>query len=144
MNGVEWNTMEPIPSHTIQSSNFLSPPNWGVCNGMRLHHFNITCLPLFLYYRYFHLLLLYIIFFFCAFLLSLCIFMCVCVFAWVYYFLMEWSLINFYHANMFHLLSILHVYVVWFRKLNLLWLLLETIIVRFFFVLWYYTTIYHC
>jgi glycosyltransferase involved in cell wall biosynthesis len=63
MNGVEWNTMEHIPSHTIQSSNFLSPLNWGVCNGMRLHYFNITCLPLFLYYRYIFIFFSYTLFF---------------------------------------------------------------------------------
>ena len=91
--------------------------------------------PIFILSLYFHLLLLYIIFFLYIFSFTLYIFMCVYVFAWVYYFWMEWSLINFYHANMFYLLSILHVYVVWFRKFNLLWLLLETIIVGFF--LWY-------
>jgi hypothetical protein len=38
MNGVEWNTMEPIPSHTIQSFYFPSPPIWGVSNGMKLNN----------------------------------------------------------------------------------------------------------
>jgi hypothetical protein len=70
MNGVEWNPMEPISSHTINSFNFPLPPIWGVSNGMRFYNYNITTLPLFLFYYYYHFLFLSTPFFL-KFLLSL-------------------------------------------------------------------------
>jgi hypothetical protein len=52
MNGVEWNTMELIPSHTIQSFNFSYHPIWGVCNGMEHYNLNITNITLLLFTIY--------------------------------------------------------------------------------------------
>jgi len=47
VNGMEWNTMEPIPFYTTQSFNFSFPPIWEVSNGMKLVSRNFTILPSF-------------------------------------------------------------------------------------------------
>jgi len=52
MNGVKWNTIELIPSHTIQLFNFSFLSTWGVCNEMNDAIIKILpILPLYLFYH---------------------------------------------------------------------------------------------